>query len=290
MIFPTRNRLTVENLQSLQSDNPPKNEILVSIKSSIRRPGIIGFEKIREHLHENHIFPLNAVEYNIYAVIAKSQDYRIASWDSKNFRKNLIVSMSEKGWITLKNEVVTICSKYNAKQAKLRQLIQYNFYRSFTRMFFDFLADSWVTLISQTGNGGDLITWKNIVGILLLFVALVCFFILNITNILTVVISVAMLVDLLLCCRFCIFRSCHSQFILNVLQNNVDLDPATSNEIFIMEMTDLAKQVSRRHPGVNCVFRVSTEHIHGNGSTASHDDEHFELSFLKNAPSDGEDF
>ena len=233
MISPTRNRLTVENLRSLQSDNPPKNEILVSIKSSIRTPVIVGFEKIREHLYENenHFLPLLANDYNIYSVISKSQEYRITSWDSENFRKNLIASMSEEGWKTLKDEVVTICSKYNAKQAKLRQLLQYNFYRSVTAMF---LADS---MISQTGNGGEPITRRTVVCTIFFIVAYVCI-INTVGNIVIVVIFMTALVDILLCCRFFIFRRHHNQFILNVLRNNVDLDPVTTNEVFIMEMYD----------------------------------------------------
>ena len=293
MIIPNRNRLTVENLRSLQSNIPPKNEILASIKSSIRTPVIVGFEKIREHLHENenHFIPLIANEYNIYSVISKSQEYRITSWDSENVRKNLITSMSEEGWKTLKDEVVTICSKYNAKQTKLRQLLQYNFYRSVTAMFFDFLTNS-----TQTGNREDRITQRTVVCTIFcifafLYIIIIYIFIIPIIfNILLVVFFMTALVDILLCCRFFIFRSHHNQFILNVLRNNFDLDPVTTNEVFIMEMTDLAKKVSRRHPGVNCVFRASTEHINHHGSTASRDVEHFELSFLKYAPSDEEDF
>ena len=98
-----------------------------------------------------------------------------------------------------------------------------------------------------------------------------------------------MLVDILLSWRIALFHHQRCQFLLKVLQNNVDLDPAASDEVLIMEMTDLARKISRRHPGLNCVFRVSTEHIHRKGSTDSYDEEHFELSFLKNAPSDGED-
>ena len=55
-------------------------------------------------------------------------------------------------------------------------------------------------------------------------------------------------------------------------------------------MTDLARTISQRHPGVNCVFGVGTEHINRKGSAVSYDAEHFELCFLKNAPSDEEDF
>ena len=65
-----------------------------------------------------------------------------------------------------------------------------------------------------------------------------------------------------LCRRFSIFRRHHCQFIsLNVLQNNLHLDPAAASEGLVMKMTDLARKISRRHPGVNCVFRVSTARI-----------------------------
>ena len=306
MIFSSQNRLTEENLLSFQLDNPPENDILVSIKTSIRNLGPIGFEKVKEHLHEIHV-PSRRDVYNIYIVIAKFQDYRIASWDYGKFKQNLFVYMSEQDWIALKNEIVGIFSKYNLKRARLREHIQYNAYRSVTCMFADFLWESCIALDSifrhlyeGRRDLSDSITWKDVIGIILLFIGsvgmvmippIVAYFDPRIFFLIFVVIylwCLPMVVDFLLCWRFSFFRRHHNQFILNVLQNNVDLDPAAANEVLIMEMTDLAEKVTRRHPGVNCVFRVVTEHIHRNGSRDSHDEEHFELSFLKNVPSDEE--
>ena len=103
----------------------------------------------------------------------------MASWDYGNFKKYLVKFMSEQDWTALKKEIVEIFSKHNAKRAKLRELIQYNVYRSVTFMVSDILRESFIALDSifkrlyDEGRRDliDTITWKDVIGIgiLLLF-------------------------------------------------------------------------------------------------------------------------
>ena len=73
-------------------------------------------------------------------------------------------------------------------------------------------------------------------------------------------------------------------FLESVMEAHPELDPAMVEEELVQRLQTLLESLSRHHPGVHCKLSASVVHHKRNGSTASFDEDVFEIQFLKFAP------
>jgi hypothetical protein len=96
-------------------------------------------------------------------------------------------------------------------------------------------------------------------------------------------------VDIITFPRFFLFRKHHKDFIEAVMNANPDLDPEIIYDQCVIALKEFAARVTKKYPGVNCVFSSATQHIpystNGNSpSIPSHDVDFYQLNFLKFPP------
>jgi hypothetical protein len=100
-------------------------------------------------------------------------------------------------------------------------------------------------------------------------------------------------VDIITFPRFFLFRKHHKDFIEAVMNANPDLDPEIIYDQCVIALKEFAARVTKKYPGVNCVFSSATQHIPRGRSVPSYDVECYQLNFLKFPPiedNEGSDF
>ena len=216
----------------------------------------------------------------LYAVISPQRDYSVQLWSDKEYSINLRSLLNEQEWMQFKGDVLQIYADQNAKREALRKLINFNCYRSINSMYMIQIAQ-FFSFISRGCHRNSLRDPTLVQQFL--SCPLFCIF-LPLLYVLLFLIFACMLLDLLTSPRFFLFHHRHMAFLESVMEAHPELDPAMVEEELVQRLQTLLESLSRHHPGVHCKLSASVVHHKRNGSTASFDEDVFEIQFLKFAP------